>query len=517
MPITILTVDDEPVQRRLAREALTRAGYRVAEAESGEAALQSLADTSTAAIDLVLLDLMMPGMDGLETLAAMREQGFDQPVIVLTAKGGMDSVIAAMRAGAFDYVVKPVAPERLRTCVHDALKVQERITTPRRRPAASPSAITGFDNLTSRSEAMTRVITIAKKAAASNIPVIIEGESGVGKERLARAIANASDRSRKKFVTVNCGAIPENLVESILFGHEKGAFTGATERQIGKFVEADDGTLFLDEIGDLPLDAQVKLLRAVQEGEVDAVGARQTKKVDVRFISATHHDLVSAVQAGRFREDLYYRLSVFPIRMPPLRERREDIAPLAEQFTRSFVRSEGAGHIKGIERGALNLLMRYDWPGNIRQLENTIFRAVVLAEGPHLTEADFPQIATQLGSPPAEQERSHAAERHMEMVLQSPSELGDLQRAAKALRLADQQPSSDDMGSELTDGFLAALDSEGDVRALAEIEEEMIRFAIDHYGGQMSEVARRLGIGRSTLYRKLKEFGIDPEIIRDAG
>ncbi|MCP1200374.1 sigma-54 dependent transcriptional regulator [Notoacmeibacter sp. MSK16QG-6] len=516
MPITILTADDEPVQRRLASEALTRAGYRVVEAESGEDALHSLSDESAGTIDLVLLDLMMPGMDGLQTLEAMREKGFDQPVVVLTAKGGMDSVIAAMRAGAFDYVVKPVAPERLRATIHDALKVKERVAAPRRRKNSAPNASTSFDSLVGRSEAMGRVLAMAKKAAASNIPIIIEGESGVGKEKLARAIANASDRSRKKFVTVNCGAIPKDLVESILFGHEKGAFTGATERQTGKFVEADDGTLFLDEIGDLPLEAQVKLLRAVQEGEVDPVGARQTRQVDVRFISATHHDLLAAVQAGKFREDLFYRLSVFPIRMPPLRERREDIVPLAEQFTRNFARSEGASHIKGIDRGALNLLTRYDWPGNIRQLENTIFRAVVLADGPQLTQSDFPQIATQLGTPVSGQER-HMTNDGDQSHKNGSDEVGGLRRAAEAMRQAEHQPVAGPLSDTLMDGFLAALDSDDHIRPLTEIEEEMIRLAIDHYGGQMSEVARRLGIGRSTLYRKLKEYDIDPEAMRDVG
>ena len=521
MPITILTVDDEPVQRRLAAEALARAGYRVVEARDGEEAIRQLSGENAHPIDLVLLDLMMPGMDGLQTLSAMREGGYEQPVIVLSAKGGMNSVIAAMRAGAFDYVVKPVAPDRLRAAVQDALKVKERVEIPRKRRAISAAASTSFDDLSCRSEAMNRVLSIAKKAAGSNIPIIIEGESGVGKERLARAIANASDRSRKKFVTVNCGAIPENLVESILFGHEKGSFTGATERQIGKFTEADEGTLFLDEIGDLPLEAQVKLLRAVQEGEVDPVGARHASKVDIRFISATHHDLVSAVREGNFREDLYYRLSVFPIRVPPLRERREDIAALAEQFTRAFARSEGAAHIKGIDRDALNLLARYDWPGNIRQLENAIFRAIVLAEGPQLTADDFPQIATQLGTlSDGDHERlrfeaHNAAFGTDEHSSEDEADLGSLRRAAEALRKAEQQQNFGNDGDDLIDGFLAALDAAGQVRPLAEVEEEMIRFAIDHYSGQMSEVARRLGIGRSTLYRKLKEYDIDPEAIRD--
>ena len=310
---------------------------------------------------------------------------------------------------------------------------------------------------------------------------------------IARAIQGAGERRGRPFVTVNCGAIPDNLVESILFGHEKGAFTGATEKHTGKFVEAHGGTLFLDEIGELPLEAQVKLLRAVQEGEVDPVGGRSTVKVDIRLISATNRDLIRRVKEGTFREDLYYRLNVFPIFIPPLRERREDIALLVQHFVARLGKSETGGRVKGISAAALAMLEAYDWPGNIRQLENAIFRAVVLCDGELLTDEEFPQIRAQLpGFDLSGHEPAPVLPAAAPIVPAHPEE------AAFA-------PSAERVGS------FSALDARGDVRSLAEVEEEMIRLAIDHYAGQMSEVARRLGIGRSTLYRKLKDMGIDPD------
>src|SRR5690349_1794785 len=242
---------------------------------------------------------------------------------------------------------------------------------------------------------MTGVLRIAEKAAASGIAVLIEGESGVGKELIARAIHGQGERQSKPFVAVNCGAIPDNLVESILFGHEKGAFTGATERHTGKFVEASGGTLFLDEVGELPPTAQVKLLRAIQEGEVEPVGARKAVKVDVRIVSATNRDLIADVKKGRFREDLFYRLHVFPITVPPLRERPADIPALARHFLALFAAEEGKP-IRAITPDAAGLLTAYHWPGNIRQLENAVFRAVVLAEGDSLGINEFPQISAQL-------------------------------------------------------------------------------------------------------------------------
>lgn len=298
-------------------------------------------------------------------------------------------------------------------------------------------------------------------------------------------------------MTVNCGAIPENLIESILFGHEKGAFTGATEKHLGKFVEANGGTLFLDEIGDLPPEAQVKLLRAVQQGEIDPVGGRATVKVDIRLISATHRDLLQHVKDQRFREDLFYRLNVFPIHVPPLRDRREDIPLLVKHFIGRTGPAEARARITGISEQALDMLTAYDWPGNIRQLENAIFRAMVLADGPVLTSDEFPQIKAQV-------EGITEAELPAKAPVVDLAEARTPQRSAKKVAAANSETAA-------AASALSALDEEGNVRTLAEVEAEMIRFALEHYNGQMSEVARRLGIGRSTLYRKLKELGLDPE------
>ena len=300
-----------------------------------------------------------------------------------------------MRNGAFDFVVKPASPERLRTAIANALKV-EALEADAKRSQKRGGVVT-FKDIVTKSPAMDKVIRLAQKAAASNIPILIEGESGVGKELVARAIQGSGERRSKPFVTVNCGAIPDNLVESILFGHEKGSFTGATEKHAGKFVEAHSGTLFLDEIGDLPLDVQVKLLRAVQDGEVDPVGGKSTVKVDIRLISATHRDLLQQVKDGKFREDLFYRLNVYPIVVPPLRDRRADIPYLVRHFMARVTAGKGtAPRINAISESALAMLEAYDWPGNIRQLENAVFRASVLCDGDMLTEEEFPQIRAQV-------------------------------------------------------------------------------------------------------------------------
>jgi DNA-binding NtrC family response regulator len=319
--------------------------------------------------------------------------------------------------------------------------------------------------------------------------VLIEGESGVGKELIARAIHGSSDRRAKPFIAVNCGAIPDNLVESILFGHEKGAFTGATEKHTGKFIEASGGTLFLDEVGELPLPAQVKLLRAIQEGEVEPVGSRKTVKVDVRIVSATNRNLIADVKAARFREDLFYRLHVYPISIPPLRDRTEDIPDLVRHFITRFGAEEGK-RIRAVSAEALTMLTSHRWPGNVRQLENAVFRAVVLAEGDTVGGQEFPQIAAQLTNPPT------VADVPLMPVMMDTQPM-----------LSVVQPSEN--GTHTDPNAVALLDSRGEVRPLEDIEYETIRFAISHYRGQMSEVARRLKIGRSTLYRKLEHLGLD--------
>lgn len=500
---SILIVDDDPVQRRLLEAAVTKFGHSAIVADGGEAGLSALDGPNARDISAVILDLVMPGLDGIGVLKAMRERGITVPVIVQTAQGGIETVVSAMRHGAFDFVVKPASPDRLQTAVGNALKV-EAVEDEVKRTSRRRGGHLTFKDMITHSPAMDRVIRLGQKAAASNIPILIEGESGVGKELVARAIQGSGERRTKPFVTVNCGAIPDNLVESILFGHEKGSFTGATEKHTGKFVEAHSGTLFLDEIGDLPLDVQVKLLRAVQDGEVDPVGGRSTVRVDIRLISATHRNLLQQVKDGKFREDLFYRLNVYPIVVPPLRDRRDDIPYLVKHFMDKV--APAGNRLHGISDAALAMLQAYDWPGNIRQLENAVFRASVLAEGDVLTTDEFPQIRAQVDGT---------------VNLDADASLSDPGMALSTGSQGDGAQ-TDDAGTAAAEfapparllqrfGTLRALDERGNVRALADVELEMIKLAIDHYNGQMSEVARRLGIGRSTLYRKLKEYGIDPE------
>ena len=315
-------------------------------------------------------------------------------MIVQTAHGGIDNVVSAMRAGAADFVVKPVGAERLQVSLRNAME-KSALDDELSRIKRSQSGTLTFKDIVTRSPKMQAVLRSAEKAAGSNIPVLVEGESGVGKELIARAIHGQGERRAKPFVAVNCGAIPDNLVESILFGHEKGSFTGATEKHAGKFIEASGGTLFLDEVGELPMAAQVKLLRAIQEGEVEPVGGRKPVKVDVRIISATNRNLIDDAKSGRFREDLFYRLHVFPIAVPPLRDRAEDIPDLVRHFLARIAAEEGK-RVRAISAEALALLGHHRWPGNVRQLENAVFRAVVLAEGDCIGVNEFPQIAAQI-------------------------------------------------------------------------------------------------------------------------
>ncbi|MFC5585245.1 sigma-54-dependent transcriptional regulator [Nitratireductor kimnyeongensis] len=492
MSEAVLIVDDDPVQRRLLQAAVEKLGHTPLFAENGQEALDVL-ERAEKPPSTIVLDLMMPQMSGLEMLDRLRGDGTEIPVIVQTARGSIDTAVEAMRAGAFDFIVKPVAPARLGAAISNALKVSAMET--RQRQGKSAAEASSLNQLITNSPSMARVISLGQKAAASDIPILIEGESGVGKEILARAIQSESRRRRKPFVTVNCGAIPDTLVESILFGHEKGAFTGATEKREGKFTEADTGTLFLDEIGDLPLDVQVKLLRAVQQGEVDTVGGRGTRKVDIRLISATNQNLIERVKEGRFREDLFYRLNVFPIMVPPLRDRKDDIPLLVQTFIARFG-NNAPRRVTGISRRALELLDRYDWPGNIRQLENAVFRAVVLCETGVLDVTDFPQIFAQVeGLDPYEFLNSGSEDKNRAGAAEPATEDGLKQTPSIARDLPGQ---------------ITIVDENDNLRPLEEIEGEIIRFALEHYSGQMSEIARRLGIGRSTVYRKLKDMGIDP-------
>lgn len=494
----VLIVDDDPVQRRLLEEAIKRFGYDAAVAENGQAALDILAGPKGQAVAAVILDLVMPEMDGMAVLERLQETRSDLPVIVQTGHGSIETVVNAMRAGADDFVVKPVSPERLHVSIKNALRVNA-LTGEIKRIKKSSEGQLSFDDLVAGSEAMAQVIRLGERAAQSNIPILVEGESGVGKELVARAIQGTGNRRGKPFVTVNCGAIPENLVESILFGHEKGSFTGAADKHVGKFAEANGGTLFLDEVGELPLDVQVKLLRALQDGEIDPVGAKRPLKVDVRIISATNRNMIDMVTEGNFREDLYYRLNVFPVFVPPLRERLGDIERLARHFMMRFA-AEESKKITNITQNALAMLGAYGWPGNVRQLENTMFRAVVLCDDDQLDICDFPQIAALVDGfepviPPAPvNEKPHVA--MPAMIDENTFQSGNMHGAP--------QTSS-------THGIAVTTDT-GNIRKLEDVEADMIRLALNRYHGHMSKVARELGIGRSTLYRKVRELGIEAKM-----
>ena len=481
MPRAVLVVDDDPTQRRLIQAVLEREGFLVTHAESGDEAIKRLAAGARA--DVVLLDLVMPGISGQDTLTEMRARGFNQPVIVVTATGGIDTVVQAMQAGAIDFFVKPAAPERIIVSIRNALSMGA-LKGEVDRLKKHQSGRTTFDDLIGESPAMTMVKRLGERAAKSSIPILITGESGVGKEVIARAVHGSSERAGKPFVAVNCGAIPENLVESILFGHEKGSFTGATDKHLGKFQEANGGTLFLDEVGELPLDIQVKLLRALQESEIDPVGGKRSIKVDVRIVSATNRDLSQAVKEGRFREDLFYRLNVFPIEAPALRERKEDVPALVDAFVRRFNVEEGKA-VVGVARETLGFLIDFDWPGNVRQLENAVYRAIVLADAPYLQPHDFPAISG-VAAPPPEAAGGRG-----------PTSASGAEETAAAPR---------------ADGPVRIVDGRGHLRTLEEIERDVIRLAIEVYSGHMSEVARRLGIGRSTLYRKVREQGLEDAV-----
>jgi DNA-binding NtrC family response regulator len=497
----VLIVDDDPVQRRLLEENVKRLGYEAKTAQGGEQALQILEGPDRGSIAVVLLDLVMPGIDGMAVLARVADKPGMPPIIVQTAHGSIDAAISAMRAGAVDFVIKPASPERLDVSMKSALKIealQGEITRLKKKNEGTLS----FSDLVMRGDAMQRVIMLGKRAAASNIPVLIEGESGVGKELIARAVQGESERQQKPFVVVNCGAIPENLVESVLFGHEKGAFTGAVDKRIGKFQEADGGTLFLDEVGELPLEAQVKLLRALQEGEIDPVGSKKPVKVNFRLISATNRDMIQQVKDGKFREDLYYRLNVFPIWVPPLRDRLGDVPELARYFLARFAAEEGK-RITGLSQAAVDLLTAYSWPGNVRQLENAVFRAVVLADGGEIGVDEFPQIAAHVDGFKA------AVPAAPGNVSRLPTFTGPAMIGAE--NVAPQTVAMNG-GTGRNSLGIPAVDESGEIRSLEAMEADMIRLALGRYRGHMTEVAKRLNIGRSTLYRKMKDYGLEERI-----
>jgi len=474
----LLLIDDEPAQRRLVSAICGRAGWWVRGASDFESAQRVLTDPEEPKIDAILLDHWLPGEAGHDAIAEIRALKPEIPILVLTAQTSVAVAVDAMRAGAADFLVKPLAPDRLLAAL-DAATDRRKASGELRPLSEKITRQLGFEEIVGSAPQFRSALAIAAKAARARVSILIEGESGSGKEIFAQAVHAASPRAKKAMVTVNCGAIPANLVESVLFGHEKGAFTGAFDRHIGRFEDADGSTLFLDEVGELPLDTQVKLLRALEDGEIQRIGSRTIQNVDVRVIAATNRRLAEEVAAGRFREDLYYRLNVVHVAIPPLRDRVSDLPALARHLMARIAEQPGMRQLS-LTDDALAVLMRYGWPGNVRQLQNALFRAAVLCDGDALTAADFPQIAAE----------ARFGKRSDDYHAKS------LEGASAHAAMAN--------GAGIT-----LYEADGHMRPLEEIEADVIRLAIGHYRGRMTEVARRLGIGRSTLYRKLGELGID--------
>jgi DNA-binding NtrC family response regulator len=464
----LMLIDEETAQRRLVAALASRCGWRTIFATDGEMALAMLGTQEGMQLDAILLDHWSDEVDAAPLIAELRANRPQLPILMLTANGSVAQAVGAMRAGATDYMVKPLAPERL---LHALEAAVGGTSAGELRPLTEKiPAMLGFNEIVGSAPEFRAALAIAAKAARARVSVLIEGESGVGKEVVAEAVHAASPRAKTQMVTVDCGSMPANQIESELFGHEPGAFTGAFERKVGRLVEADGGTIFLDEIGHMPADAQVRLLRLLHTGEVLPIGARHAQAVDVRVIAATNKRLLEEVEAGRFREDLYYRLNAVNVTIPPLRHRTGDIPALARHLLARIAGQPGLREL-GITDDALTLLVDYDWPGNVRQLQNALFRAAVRCEGDALTRADFPQIEAMGG-------------RKARINNTAPTQIG---------------------GS----GGVTLFSADGHLRPLEDIEADVIRLAIGHYRGRMTEVARRLGIGRSTLYRKLGELGID--------
>lgn len=461
MEYTILLVEDDVTQRMMVSRVLEKKlGMRVKEAANGKEALYFIQKDENSEIDLVLLDLQMPEMDGFAVLEKLAELNLNLPVIVLTGSEDLNDAVKAIRLGAVDFLKKPAEPERLQVSIQNALRINT-LSQEIKRQRRKETNTFGFNDIIGFDSGLKEVTERAAKAAGSDIPVLINGETGSGKEVFARAIHGESKRCGASFVAVNCAAIPKNLVESTLFGHEKGSFTGAISKAIGKFREAEGGTLFLDEIGELPLEAQAKLLRVLQVKEIEPVGAGKPVKVNVRIISATNRDLGTEVGAGNFREDLLFRLNVLPITIPALKERKQDILPLAYHFLSKFVAAEGK-KIHSITAAAEQMLINHAWSGNVRELENTIYRAVVLCDAENI-EAENIQSSLQYNSSVASKADG---------------------------KLADS-------------AGVSIFNNAGKLRPLAEIEEEIINKAIASCGGNIPKAAELLGVAKSTLYRKL--------------
>jgi two-component system response regulator HydG len=450
---TILVVDDDPGHRTTLETIIRSWGFRVEVADDGSKAVEKVKERP---FDLILMDVRMTMMSGIEALKLIKEYNPAIPILIMTAYSSVESAVEALKAGAYDYLTKPLDFEVLKLSIE---KARDHMGLKTENKALKEKLRSEFDlkNIIGKSRPMKDLIDMVAMIAPSEATVLITGQSGTGKELIAKAIHFNSPRKDRALVIVNCAALTETLLESELFGHEKGAFTGADNRREGRFMQADRGTIFLDEIGEMSGLMQAKLLRVIQERELQRVGGDATIKVDVRILAATNRDLQQEVADGKFREDLYYRLNVVTLNVPPLRDRRDDIALLAQHFLERYAK-KNRKRVKGFSPVAMDMLLKYEWPGNVRELENALERAVILLAGDHITEKELPLSITQTYS-----------EQSDWMPLQS-----------------------------ATNGSLS----------LVEIEKTAIIATLEEAGGNKSEAARRLGINRKTLHKKLKDYGV---------
>ena len=472
----VLLIDDDPKLLRLVEHHLSSEGFVTVSAATGAEALECLKTEEPAAI---VLDLLLPDVSGTQLLAEFQKNHPTVPVVVLTAKTDVEEVVDCMRLGAVDYVQKPFDGTRLVTCVRNATcqgRLLERVASLSNRLRERE----GFGSIIGRSRAVRRIVHLLERAAANDVTLLLQGESGTGKEVAARAVHSESDRCDGPFIVMNCGAIPEGLIESELFGHEKGSFTGATGSRIGSFEQADGGTIFLDEIGELRSDLQVKLLRVLQERQVQRVGGSSMKSIDVRVIAATNRDLKSEVAAKNFREDLYYRLAVFPVELPALRERESDLVLLARTFVERFGKRDGRPdnkRVAGFTPEAQRVLESYSWPGNVRELENVIERAVILEDGPSVTAQSLPDEIVRGFRGEPEQKAGDAP--------------------------VDVAAGAGDEGAAE-----AGTTGPGDIVPFEEEERRIILRALELTRWNVQEASVRLGIGRATIYRKIERYGL---------
>ncbi|MDA9961858.1 sigma-54 dependent transcriptional regulator [Opitutales bacterium] len=505
---TVLVIDDDAEIRYSIDRVLTNLGTRVTAAESGETGIEK---ARTINPDIIFLDNRMGGISGIETLQHLRTAAPQSMVILMTAYGTTQTAIEAMKHGAFDYVLKPFDLKKLESLVAKALQASRDIRESGEKKDNLLNSADYAEGIAGSGEAMQNVLKTVGQVAASEATVMITGESGTGKELIARCVHRHSHRAKGPFVAVNCAAIPENLIESELFGHEKGAFTGATDSKAGQFELSSGGTLFLDEIGDMTLPTQTKILRAIQEGEIQRVGGTKVKKVDVRLLAATHKNLVSMVKAKDFREDLYYRLNVVAIEVPPLRERMEDLPELVDFIIHRLNKEKKTG-VKEISKDAFDALCSYDWPGNVRELENALHSASVVNKGKRILRKDLPSLLNTGPSKRPEGDSVQADKNSSSGDRVSPNFGSRIEpkanEADKSESTSETISTSSVTASESFDLAYANIREMSDSNLLAHVEKEMIQRTLIETGGNQVKASALLGITRATLRKRIDAYGI---------